>query len=188
MRTKKIVVVGDGACGKTCLLVTFTESRFPEEYAPTIYETSEKIITVNDEEVKLLLWDTAGEEDYDRLSPLSYPRTDLVLLCFAINAPDSLENVSSKWLPEIKHFLPRTPFILVGNKLDLRTDPKTISMLKHDNLQPVSENTGKKMAKKLKAAAYFECSAKTMFNVRQIFHTAAEIMLEESSKTKCKIL
>jgi len=66
--------------------------------------------------VELALWDTAGQEDYDRLRPLSYPDTDVILMCFSIDSPDSLENIPEKWTPEVKHFCPNVPIILVGNK------------------------------------------------------------------------
>jgi len=70
--------------------------------------------------VELALWDTAGQEDYDRLRPLSYPDTDVILMCFSIDSPDSLENIPEKWTPEVRHFCPNVPIILVGNKKDLR--------------------------------------------------------------------
>lgn len=77
-------------------------------------------------QVELALWDTAGQEDYDRLRPLSYPDTDVILMCFSVDSPDSLENIPEKWTPEVKHFCPNVPIILVGNKKDLRNDPATI--------------------------------------------------------------
>ena len=52
-------------------------------------------------QVELALWDTAGQEDYDRLRPLSYPDTDVILMCFSIDNPDSLENIPEKWTPEV---------------------------------------------------------------------------------------
>lgn len=52
--------------------------------------------------INLGLWDTAGQEDYDRLRPLSYPQTDVFLLCFAINTPTSYDNIKNKWFPEIQ--------------------------------------------------------------------------------------
>lgn len=76
--------------------------------------------------MELALWDTAGQEDYDRLRPLSYPDTDVILMCFSVDSPDSLENIPEKWTPEVKHFCPNVPIILVGNKKDLRNDPNTM--------------------------------------------------------------
>ena len=67
--------------------------------------------------VSLGLWDTAGQEDYDRLRPLSYPQTDVFLICFSVVSPSSFENVTSKWCPEIKHHCADAPILLVGKTL-----------------------------------------------------------------------
>jgi small GTP-binding protein len=69
-----------------------------QKYVPTVFEN---YITVtphprNGKPVELALWDTAGQEEYDRLRPLSYPETDLLFVCFAIDCPNSLENVIDK--------------------------------------------------------------------------------------------
>ncbi|KAJ2994086.1 hypothetical protein HDV02_001863 [Globomyces sp. JEL0801] len=93
---KKLVIVGDGACGKTCLLIVFSKGTFPETYVPTVFENYVSDIYVDGTAVELALWDTAGQEDYDRLRPLSYPDTHVILICFAIDSPDSLENVQEK--------------------------------------------------------------------------------------------
>ncbi len=84
--------------GKTCLLIVFSKDQFPEVYVPTVFENYVSDIEVDGKQVELALWDTAGQEDYDRLRPLSYPDTDVILMCFAIDSPDSLENI-----PEVKH-------------------------------------------------------------------------------------
>ena len=112
--SKKFVVVGDGGCGKTCLLISYSQGYFPEvglivriqvtsaksgqKYVPTVFEN---YITQTEHKpsgktVELALWDTAGQEEYDRLRPLSYPETDLLFVCFAIDCPNSLENVMDK--------------------------------------------------------------------------------------------
>ena len=70
--------------------------------------------------MEIELWDTAGQEDYDRLRPLSYPDADVILICFSIDSSDSLRNITDKWVPEVNHFCPNVPVILVGNKMDLR--------------------------------------------------------------------
>ncbi|XP_042262028.1 rho-related GTP-binding protein RhoA-C-like [Thunnus maccoyii] len=88
-------------------------------------------------QVELALWDTAGQEDYDRLRPLSYPDTDVILMCFSIDSPDSLENIPEKWTPEVKHFCPNVPIILVGNKKDLRNDEHTRRELAKMKQEPV---------------------------------------------------
>jgi len=97
-------------------------------------------------QVELALWDTAGQEDYDRLRPLSYPDTHVILMCFSIDSPDSLENIPEKWTPEVRHFCPNVPIILVGNKKDLRNDPNIISDLKKMKQEPVKTEQGRAMA------------------------------------------
>ena len=84
--------------GKTCLLIVFSKDQFPEVYVPTVFENYVSDIEIDGKQVELALWDTAGQEDYDRLRPLSYPDTDVILMCFAIDSPDSLENI-----PEVEH-------------------------------------------------------------------------------------
>ena len=73
-------------------------------------------VQIQDDQYVIQLFDTAGQEDYDRLRPLSYPDTDVILMCFSIDSPDSLENIPEKWTPEVKHFCPNVPIILVGTK------------------------------------------------------------------------
>src|SRR6266540_7216630 len=93
---RKLVIVGDGACGKTCLLIVYSKGTFPEIYVPTVFENYVATVVVDGKSVELALWDTAGQEDYDRLRPLSYPETDLIFVCFAIDCPNSLDNVVDK--------------------------------------------------------------------------------------------
>ena len=148
---KKLVIVGDGACGKTCLLIVFSKDEFPEVYVPTVFENYVADTRVDDKTVELAQWDTAGQEDYDRLRPLSYPDTDVILMCFSIDSPDSLENIPEKWVPEVKHFCPNVPIVLVGNKKDLRTDSYTIKELSRTKQSPVSYNDGESMAQRIGA-------------------------------------
>ncbi|KAL7038724.1 hypothetical protein ACKWTF_009672 [Chironomus riparius] len=114
MRPLKITTVGDGAVGKTCLLISYTQNEFPEEYVPTVFDNHACNIVVDNKEYSLTLWDTAGQEDYERLRPLSYPNTECFLLCYSIDSKTSYENVASKWSPEIRHFSPHVPIVLVG--------------------------------------------------------------------------
>ncbi|RMY42849.1 hypothetical protein D0864_16001, partial [Hortaea werneckii] len=151
--SKKFVVVGDGGCGKTCLLISYSQGYFPERYVPTVFENY--ITQVEHKKsgkgVELALWDTAGQEEYDRLRPLSYPETDLLFVCFAIDCPNSLENVLDKWYPEVLHFCPTTPIILCGLKSDLRHKRTCIELLKTQGLTPVTQQQGKQVAQKMGA-------------------------------------
>jgi len=179
---KKLVIVGDGACGKTCLLIVFSKDQFPEVYVPTVFENYVADIEVDGKQVELALWDTAGQEDYDRLRPLSYPDTDVILMCFSIDSPDSLENIPGKWTPEVKHFCPNVPIILVGNKKDLRNDEVTKRELMKMKQEPVRPDEGKTIADKINAYAYLECSAKSKDGVREVFETATRAALQTKKK------
>ena len=181
---KKLVIVGDGACGKTCLLIVFSKDQFPEVYVPTVFENYVADIEVDNKKVELALWDTAGQEDYDRLRPLSYPDTDVILMCFAIDSPDSLENIPEKWIPEIKHFCPNIPVILVGNKKDLRNDEMAIQDLGKKSQKPVTAEEGRSMAEKINAFEYIECSSKTKEGVNEVFSTATRASLRKKKKKR----
>uniref|UniRef100_A0A915PM46 Uncharacterized protein n=1 Tax=Setaria digitata TaxID=48799 RepID=A0A915PM46_9BILA len=158
--------------------------------------------------VELALWDTAGQEDYDRLRPLSYPDTDVILMCFSIDSPDSLENIPEKWTPEVRHFCPNVPIILVGNKKDLRSDTQTVRELQKMKQEPVKYEQGKAMADQIGAASYIECSAKTkdvvllakfhfsllcfidFVGVREVFEmaTRAALAAKKKKKHRCSML
>ena len=183
------MIVGDGACGKTCLLFAFTKDEFPDKYIPTVFENYVSDIEVDGKLVELALWDTAGQEDYDRLRPLSYPDTDVILMCFSVDSHDSLENIDAKWVPEVQHFCPKIPFLLIATKLDLRSDATTRAQLSREKLQPVRYEEGKAMADKVGAYAYLECSAKTREGVRQVFTTATKAALQKKNlRKKCTLL
>ncbi|KAA1087812.1 hypothetical protein PGTUg99_009919 [Puccinia graminis f. sp. tritici] len=174
---RKLVIVGDGACGKTCLLIVFSKGTFPEVYVPTVFENYVADVEVDGKRVELALWDTAGQEDYDRLRPLSYPDSNVILICFAIDSPDSLDNVQEKWISEVLHFCQGLPIVLVGCKKDLRTDPKTIEELRRTSQKPVTPEEGMAVAQKIGSQRYLECSAKLGQGVREVFEHATRYAL-----------
>lgn len=181
---RKLVIVGDGACGKTCLLFAFTKDEFPDKYIPTVFENYVSDIEVDGKSVELALWDTAGQEDYDRLRPLSYPDTDVILMCFSVDSHDSLENIHAKWVPEVQHFCPNVPFLLIATKKDLRNDPATRQALGREKLDVIRPEQGKAMAEKVGAYAYLESSAKTREGVREVFITATRAALQKKGRRK----
>ncbi|ODM89065.1 Ras-like GTP-binding protein Rho1, partial [Orchesella cincta] len=138
----KLVIVGDGGCGKTSLLSTFNRNQFPETYVPTEFDISTAQMKLDGNQVELTIRDTSGQEDYDRLRPLSYPNSNAVLVCFAVDAPDSLENVAEKWSPEIQYYCRGIP-------MDLRDDPNTIHKLSKKQQEPVTFADGVWVAQKL---------------------------------------
>ncbi len=151
-------------------------------------------VEVDERRVELALWDTAGQEDYDRLRPLSYPDSNVILICFAVDLPDSLDNVQEKWISEVLHFCQSVPIILVGCKSDLRNDPATIEELRKTSQTPVSSADGQAVADKIGAIKYLECSAKTGEGVREVFEQATRAALsgkekkQSKKKKKCIIL
>ncbi|KIL55929.1 hypothetical protein M378DRAFT_35115, partial [Amanita muscaria Koide BX008] len=171
---RKLVIVGD-CIGKTCLLMVFYKGTFPEVFDPTIFENYVADIEVDGKHVELTLCDTSGMEDYDRLRPRSYPDSHVFLICFGIDSPGSLNNVQEKWLPEVMHFCPNVPILLVGCQKDLRRDPRVIEKLGKDNRRPVTLEEG--VAHKIGAKHYLECSAKTGEGVREVFEWATRMTM-----------
>jgi Ras-related C3 botulinum toxin substrate 1 len=173
----KVMVVGDGSVGKTCLLISYTTNSFPGEYVPTVFDNYNANAIVEGNPVNLGLWDTAGSEEYDTLRPLSYPGTDVFLLCFSIFSPDTFHNVYKKWHPEVNEHAPDTPIILVGTKADLRGKQDAINHLRENNQEPVTEEQGRMLAQKIGAKKYLECSALTQEGLAKVFEEAVKVIL-----------
>ena len=188
-RTIKCVVVGDGAVGKTCLLISYTQNKFPSEYVPTVFDNYAVNVMISGEPVMLGLFDTAGQEEYDRMRPLSYPEANVFLICFSTVNPSSFENVKAKWLPEVKLHCPNIPILLVGTQIDLREDAGTIEKLSKSRSKPVTKEMGDQLAKELKMVKYSECSALTRKGVKDVFDaaiiTALEPPVDVSPKKAC---
>ncbi|EFA06292.1 ras-like GTP-binding protein rhoA [Tribolium castaneum] len=181
---KKLIIVGDGACGKTCLLIAFAKDIFNSEYRPTVFENYVADVELDALTVELSLWDTSGQEDYDRLRPIQYPETDVVLICFSVMWRDSLLNVSAKWCPEVRHFCPNVPILLIGTKNDLREDKEELEKLKMMKKSPVTRDEAEAMARTIGAVCYIECSAKTKYNVQEVFKEAARATIAKRKKRK----
>ena len=165
----RVVAVGDGAVGKTCMLLVFKGDPYPEDYEPTIFENHHEMRTLQGKQYCLHLWDTAGQEEYDRLRPMSYSKCDVVLVCFALNDKDSLNNVKDKWFNELKEFCPNAARILVGTKADLWD--KTA----------ITEDEISKVATEIKAYKSITCSAKDNNNIGNVFDLAIEAVLAKSN-------
>lgn len=191
MQTLKCVVVGDGAVGKTCLLISYTTNQFPADYVPTVFDNYAVTVMIGDEPYTLGLFDTAGQEDYDRLRPLSYPSTDVFLVCFSVISPPSFENVKEKWFPEVHHHCPGVPCLIVGTQVDLRDDKVIIEKLRKQRLRPITAELGERLARELRAVKYVECSALTQRGLKNVFDEAIVAALEPpviKKSKKCTIL
>ncbi|ETE60211.1 Cell division control protein 42-like protein [Ophiophagus hannah] len=164
MQTIKCVVVGDGAVGKTCLLISYTTNKFPSEYVPTVFDNYAVTVMIGGEPYTLGL----------------YPQTDVFLVCFSVVSPSSFEN----WVPEITHHCPKTPFLLVGTQIDLRDDPSTIEKLAKNKQKPITPEAAEKLARDLKAVKYVECSALTQKGLKNVFDEAILAALEPPEPKK----
>lgn len=179
----KIVVVGDGTVGKTCMLMSFTSNEFPVGYVPTVFDNYECQMMVDGSEYILQLWDTAGQEDFDRLRLLSYPRTHVFIVCFQVTSEDSLHNVKIKWRPEVQEHCGDTPVILCGLKIDLRGTAEFPNC--------VSQEKGEEFAREINAHRYLECSALTQDGLTTVFEEAVRLYRETHvppSKGCCTIM
>lgn len=148
-------------------------------------------MTVDGRSISLNLWDTAGQEEYDRLRTLSYPQTNIFIICFSISSPASYENVKHKWHPEVTHHCPNTPILLVGTKKDLRNDPEVLKKLKDQNQMTITQQQGTALAKQIQAIKYLECSALNQDGIKEVFAEGVRAFLNPqpvATKKPCVLL
>ncbi|PVI04602.1 hypothetical protein DM02DRAFT_691604 [Periconia macrospinosa] len=181
----KLCFVGDGACGKTSFLLSTSKGVFHNYYIPTVFEIYTADFEVQGVQFNCAFWDTAGQDDYDRIRRLSYPDTHVICICFEIGDPDSFENILDKWDPEVRRYKKRrVPIFLLGFKKDLRNDPITIGKLEKTNRTVVSRTEAEEMARKIGAVAYLESSAVRHEGTKETFKTMFSMILEESPELK----
>ncbi|KAI9842981.1 MAG: Rho GTPase [Sclerophora amabilis] len=194
---RKLVLLGDGACGKTSLLNVFTRGYFPTVYEPTVFElrpwydsadsfsdrpynvsSYSADIFVDNAHIELSLWDTAGQEEFDRLRSLSYDDTHAIMLCFSVDSKDSLENVESKWVGEIAENCQGVKLVLVALKCDLREKPTDgEDGEEEEERELIDYQQGLEVARRIQALRYLECSAMRNRGVNEAFTEAARVAL-----------
>ena len=170
----KVVVVGDGAVGKTCMIICYIKDEFPTGYTPTVFDAHKGNMDFDGREVALHVWDTAGQEDLARLRPLAYPNANCFLVCFSLVDRESLNNACTQWRNELLTLGPvNCPRILVGLKSDLREqfmqsgDPDKVK-------QCVSTEEGKAKKDEYTFQHYLECSAMTRDKLPNVFYRAVQ--------------
>lgn len=141
-----------------------------------VFDNYAVTVMIGDDPYTLGLFDTAGQEDYDRLRPLSYPQTDVFLVCFSVTSRASFENVSEKWIPEVKHHCPGVPIILVGTQEDLRSDETVKEKLRRMKQEPIQQLEGERRAKEEGCVKYVECSALTQKGLKNVFDEVRLLM------------
>eukprot|EP00941_MAST-03F_sp_MAST-3F-sp1_P003171 g3171.t1 len=187
----KVVTIGDGAVGKTCMLISYTKGSFPEDYVPTIFDNyTAEVDTTSHGTVRLNLWDTAGQEDYDNIRGLAYKEVDAFLIAFSVISPSSFSNVKEKWFPSITNSESSSAkVVLVGTKIDLRDDEETVEALDKRNRKPVTKEEGIRLAKEIGAVAYVECAAITGEGLKEVFSAALKAGLtKKKKKDRCVLL
>nr|XP_042699967.1 rho-related GTP-binding protein RhoN [Chrysemys picta bellii] len=143
----------------------------PQNYVPTVFENYTASFEIDKQRIELNMWDTSGSAYYDNVRPLAYPDSDAVLICFDISRPETLDSVLKKWQGETQEFCPNAKIVLVGCKLDMRTDLNILRELSKQRLIPVTHEQGSTLARQMGAVAYVECSSKVSENsVRDVFH------------------
>ena len=155
------------------MLMSYTTNTYDEAYIPTVFDTFSANVMVDSKPITYQLWDTAGQEDFDRLRCLSYPQTDVFMICFSLVSPASLNNVITKWIPELQHFNPDTPFVLVGTKNDLVDDEGVMEYMRENRMRLADSVEAKRIADEDDLCyGYYECSALTQKGLKRVFDDA----------------
>ncbi|EXX61898.1 kinase-like domain-containing protein [Rhizophagus irregularis DAOM 181602=DAOM 197198] len=194
----KLVVVGNGAVGKTALIDTFRNDcfRFPTNYV-LAFQTFYVDVEIDGQFVDLTLRDTPGQVNYARLRELSYTDAHVCLILFAIDYPDSLDSVEG-WMDELNGNFQQSelpPVLLIGTKADLRHDISAIEELKKIHQTLVTYEEGLRVANQINAVKYLECSSKAYEGINEVFEQAtraalafSRIQKKRRRRGKCIIL
>ncbi|XP_053669974.1 uncharacterized protein LOC128720333 [Anopheles nili] len=166
----KCVLVGDGAVGKTNLILSYIQDRFIHEYVPTAFDKYNVDVSVDGRPICVTLCDTAGQDALDTLRQLCYPGSDVILLCFSVVQPDSFRSLATKWEPEVSK-LKGVSLVLVGTQSDLRNDQDTISKLQAQGEKPVPFSSAWDFARKI-GTKYIETSSHKKEHIKEVFDTA----------------
>ena len=172
----KLIVIGDSGVGKSCLAIKAIKNYFEDLYAPTVgFEFLSFSVKINDETVKLQIWDTCGQEAYRSLINSFYRNSSLAILVYSIDSKHSFENLES-WLNDVKtQSSPDIKIILIGNKVDL------------EDKREVTKEMGEQFCTDHNLCLFMETSAKTGFNAQNLFMKAGTILYDEHLKNEGNI-
>jgi len=179
----KIIIIGDSGVGKSSIIKRACKNKFDENYQATVgFEFLLLYFTVNDAKIKLQIWDTCGQEMYRSLVQGFYRNTSLAVLVYDISDKKTYEGLDI-WLKDIRSRLnPEVPIFIAGNKYDL------------EDKREISFNDAKDFSTSNRTKFFTECSAKTGYNVENIFYEVAkyiysnkEVGKDKSSSNKLKI-
>ena len=175
-----MMVLGGQMVGKTSLLYTFQTGRFPGDniYLPSIMNNYNCNLLVHRTPVNLELWDSVSTECHDRLRPLSYPETDVFLLCFSVSNRKSMEDCYT-FKCEVENLgeCPQAKFIVVATKIELRHNEVVIEKLAGKGITAVSFDEGHQLALQIGAVGYCECSSRTYKGVRALLYLSIDVAI-----------
>ncbi|XP_030575220.1 rho-related GTP-binding protein RhoV-like [Archocentrus centrarchus] len=166
------MLVGDGAVGKTSMVISYIFNGYNTEYRQTAFDVFTGLVHVNGIPTPIKLIDTAGQEVFGHLRALCYAHVDVFILCFSLVNPVSFDNIASKWIPQIRAANPNSPIVLVGTQSDLRHSVDVLIRLDQQGAGPVLFNKARRLASRIRADDYVECSALTQHNLKNVFDCA----------------
>jgi len=186
MQCIKCVIVGDNSVGKSSLLYSMVnspiDSKFLEHIPPITTEWNlEHKIEYDGSKVNIGFWDTMGDQAYDRLRPLSYPRTDVFILAFSFDSRESFNNIKSKWQLEVNHHSPNSPIVLVGMKSDLKAKVNDC----------ISDQQIQEMMNDITGAKYIECSSLTQHGVKELVVDLVRVVMKPRDRERnrgCRVM
>ncbi|XP_005103070.1 cell division control protein 42 homolog [Aplysia californica] len=174
-KSVRCTVIGDGMVGKTCLATSFARRQFVEDYTATIYDVYCVPFCVGNDRYIINISDTAGQTDFDDVRSHVYQDTEVLLLCFSVRDRESFSSVIDSWYPEVRRLARRKcPVVLVGTQTDMRGKvPET---------ETVTPAEAHRLAKKIGARLYVECSSKERHGLHSVFRNVLEIALRRRKR------
>ncbi|CAN9502217.1 unnamed protein product [Ophioblennius macclurei] len=166
------MLVGDGAVGKTSMIISYIFNGYNKDYRQTAFDVFTGLVHVNGVPTRVKLIDTAGQEEFGHFRTLCYAHVDVFILCFSLVNPVSFDNISSKWIPQIRACNSTSPIILVGTQSDLHHNVSILIHLHQLGAAPVCHSRAKKLAHRIRAHDYVECSALTQHRLKDVFDRA----------------
>ncbi|XP_034432008.1 rho-related GTP-binding protein RhoV-like [Hippoglossus hippoglossus] len=172
------MLVGDGAVGKTSMIISYIFNGYHSEYRQTAFDVFTGLVHVNGLPTRIKLIDTAGQEEFGHLRSLCYAHVDVFILCFSLVNPVSFENITSKWIPQIRAGNPTSPIVLVGTQCDLSHNVDVLIHLHQRSTKPVHCSRARRLARRIRAHDYVECSALTQHNLKHVFDCAVSAAIQ----------
>ena len=202
-RPRKILVLGDMMSGKTNLISSYCKDRYQDQYIPTLFRCVQTDATVRGENINLVVLDISGRDDFAPLRKYAYHKVDTVVFCYPVDSIDSFERIRSFWVPELKAYAPKAPFVVVGTKRDIRDEARDrvegyklslhgkegetdgrIGVEAEFAKTFVSYDRGKRLSNELSAQGFYECSAMYRDGTRSLFESITMIALKKSRRKR----